>query len=216
MTHLLNSQYARGGRQDSRYSLPLRALVPSQSGRVALRAKEGCWIYCNAREAFLHGRSFEVESLNVKLAKNTHSRKCGCCSGSLQANVGYGGQGFARMCLDNANPLSGSGTAREPLTRSQKNVSDSLAVKIKMAFVMTPTSSKCFLGSKQAAPAPRRAAPVVSHFFSHCPFAREINVGHQLERSRESPWIYSGGLRSAQPKIANFLLVGMGNKETRD
>lgn len=31
-----------------------------------------------------------------------------------------------------------------------------------MAFVMTPTSSKCFLGSKQAAPAPRRAAPVVS------------------------------------------------------
>ena len=32
-----------------------------------------------------------------------------------------------------------------------------------MAFVMTPNSSKCFLGSRQAAPAPRRAAPVVSN-----------------------------------------------------
>lgn len=30
-----------------------------------------------------------------------------------------------------------------------------------MAFVMTPTTSKCFVGAKQATPA-RRAAPVVS------------------------------------------------------
>ena len=33
-----------------------------------------------------------------------------------------------------------------------------------MAFVVTPTSSKAFVGSKQATVAPRRAAPVVSIF----------------------------------------------------
>lgn len=31
-----------------------------------------------------------------------------------------------------------------------------------MAFVMTPNSAKCFGGSRQAAPAPRRTVPVVS------------------------------------------------------
>jgi len=34
-----------------------------------------------------------------------------------------------------------------------------------MAFVISPTSSKCFLGSKQAAPAPRRTVSVVSTFW---------------------------------------------------
>lgn len=33
-----------------------------------------------------------------------------------------------------------------------------------MAFVMTPSTSTCFMGSRQAAPTTRRAAPVVRLF----------------------------------------------------
>jgi glyceraldehyde-3-phosphate dehydrogenase (NADP+) (phosphorylating) len=81
-----------------------------------------------------------------------------------------------------------------------------------MAFVMTPTSSKCFLGSKQAAPAPKRAASsaLTQSSFKGLPFAPKTQTfSTQVAAQTSSNTRGSRTVTTAQKKL-NVAINGFG------